>query len=229
MHRDAGVSEAQWRESARVRLGERFGRLVIDSDAAAGREVDLAQRANVAALRSWSATGTNVLLEDRIQALDTIVTGVWTLGEPGGRYARTVRRFERWMGEVADVEEARRHGIEGLAARGMDRSDVPLFVGELECDWRDDAEAMTRRIDGWARQLEMLMPDGEGWPAQLRGSSVARMVDGVAGLMGGMAAELAFMHEFEGEALAREEAWIGEVNRLAGEHVPISGAVWRHV
>ena len=219
LHRDAAAVDAQWRDSARQKLGERFARFGDAAAEVAGRERQGLERENVLALRSWGSGGG---LEERIQALDAVVNGIWALSEPGGKYARMVRRFERWMDQVCEVEEARKDGT------CMLQGGQSLFVGELDTAWKDDCSGMIRRLDGWRRQFR-----GMGEPPEDAGtgkSSLNRMLEGSQALVHDMLAELHLMEEIEQEALAREDEWIARVNRDDdGDDTPKAGAVWRLV
>ncbi|KAI5465753.1 hypothetical protein BGZ63DRAFT_348714 [Mariannaea sp. PMI_226] len=227
LHRDSAVVDVEWRASAKQKLGERFTKV-----AAEGRRVDEQERAevereNVLALRSWAMGGG---LEERIQTLDTVINGVWTLGEPGGRYARVVRRFERWVDRMCEIEDARR----GDAAL-LQEQDV-LFIGELDAAWKDECTGLIRRLDGIKRHLEGLgyIPEDEGeeGPSTTTTTSLKRMVDNSRTLVEGMLAELSLMEEIEREALAREDDWIRRMNRDNDDDVndtPRAGAIWRVV
>lgn len=244
LHRDAAAVEAQWHASAQAKLGRRFRALRDAHRATADREAAEAEGENLAALQRWTGgtagTGT---LEERTQALDAVVSGVWALSEPGGKYARVVRRFERWVERVMDLEEARDSGALGMLARargsnsiGFDSStgsgsggmEEALFLQDLDPAWTDDCASMTRRLEEWQDQLG----GGLGPAEQGSGSSnsLVRMLDGARSLVGDMLAELGAMEEIRQAARAREEAWIEAMNRDDDENdTPPAGAVWRAV
>ncbi|KAF7535778.1 hypothetical protein G7Z17_g13149 [Cylindrodendrum hubeiense] len=219
LHRDAATVDAEWKASAKHKLGERFSKL-----AAEGRQIDEREKAevekeNVLALRSWAVGGG---LEDRIQMLDAVINGAWTLGEPGGRYARVIRRFERWVDRMCEIEDARR-GDGAL----LQEQDV-LFIGELDAAWKDESTGLIRRLDGMKRQLEDLgqVPDEEDQEQ----SSLRRIMVDSRALVEGMLAELSLMEEIEREALAREDEWIERMNKDDDANdTPGAGAIWRVV
>ncbi|KAH7023522.1 hypothetical protein EDB80DRAFT_697810 [Ilyonectria destructans] len=219
LHRDAGAVDVEWKASAKQKLGERFAKI-----AAEGRQVDKREKAeiekeNVLALRSWAVGGG---LEDRIQTLDAVINGAWTLGEPGGRYARVIRRFERWVDRMCEIEDARR-GDGAL----LQEQDV-LFIGELDAAWKEESTGLIRRLDGMKRQLQDLgqVPDEENQEQ----SSLKHMMENSRTLVEGMLAELSLMEEIEREALAREDDWIERMNRDDNaDDTPRAGAIWRVV
>ncbi|PNY24332.1 Uncharacterized protein TCAP_05729 [Tolypocladium capitatum] len=226
LHREAAPVDAQWQDSARDKLGRRFARLGAESREVADRERAGVERENVLALRRWGSGGKG--LEEKIQCLEDVFGGIWTLGETGGRYSRAVRRFERWMDHVRDVEDARRDTSPALL-----RDQDALFIGGLEAPWKDECAGITRRLEGWRAQLRDVddqVPAGaEGESGGGGGgASLGRMLWGARSLVHDMLAELRLMGDMEREALAREEAWIESMNRDdEGDDTPGAGAVWR--
>ncbi|KAG6247704.1 hypothetical protein E4U49_000295, partial [Claviceps purpurea] len=96
LHRDAGAVYAEWQASAESTLRDRFHDLKVRSGEVAERERCVLEGENMLALRQWARGGGKGRdLEGRIQVLDEVVTSLWVLSEPAGRYARLVRRFER--------------------------------------------------------------------------------------------------------------------------------------
>lgn len=227
LHRAAAPVDAQWQASARDKLGGRFARLGAASGEVADRERAGVERENVLALRRWGSSGKG--LEEKIRSLDEIFGGIWTLSEAGGRYSRVVRRFERWIERVRDVEGARRD-----TGTALHQDPDALFVGELEAPWKDECAGITRRLDVWQAQLrdiDDLPADTEAESSSRRGgASLGRMLWGARNLVHDMLAELREMGAMEREALAREEAWIESMNRDdEGDDTPGAGAVWRVV
>ncbi|CAI6088751.1 unnamed protein product [Clonostachys chloroleuca] len=221
LHRDAAAVDADWQASAKVKLGQRFEQLVSTNREIAEQDRAAVEGLNVLVLREWGAAGG---LEERIQALDGIVNGLWTLTEAGGRYARLVRRFERWIDQVSELEEARQTGQMSVQKSGGQA----LFVDELDSSWKEDLSSITRRLDGWRRQLRDIgdLPAGEG----TQGSNLARMLEGSRALIHGTLAELSLMEDIETQILAREDVWIERMNRdEERDDTPGAGAIWRLV
>ncbi|KAK2935988.1 hypothetical protein FoTM2_003931 [Fusarium oxysporum f. sp. vasinfectum] len=223
LHRDAPTVDATWRASAQRKLGERFSELASASKQIDDQEKAEVERENILALRKWAVGGG---LEERIQILDAAIAGLWALEEPGGRYARVVRRFERWVDRMCEIEEARRAG-----GALIQENDV-LFIGELDSAWKDECAGLVRRLDTIKRQLDQLgdfaRDDQEGESKDQ--SSLQRMVEGSRELVQGMLTELAVMDDIERDALAREDEWIERMNRDDEmEDTPRAGAVWRAV
>ncbi|KAF5529590.1 AGA1 A-agglutinin anchor subunit [Fusarium mexicanum] len=223
LHRDAPTVDATWRASAQRKLGERFSELASASKQIDDQEKAEVEKGNILAIRNWAVGGG---LEERIQILDAAIAGLWALEEPGGRYARVVRRFERWVDRMCEIEESRSAG-----GALIQENDV-LFIGELDSAWKDECAGLVRRLDTIKRQLDQLgdfaRDDQEGETKDQ--SSLHRMVEGSRELVQGMLTELAVMDDIERDALAREDEWIDKMNRDDGmEDTPRAGAVWRAV
>lgn len=219
LDRDSAAVEAQWHASAKEKLARRFAKLASATRELGEQERALEEAENILALRQWERQGG---LDETIQALDAVSTGVWALSEPGGRYARIVRRFERWLDRVSEIEEARRNGEAHL------QNPDGLFVGELDISWKEECAGVVRRLDTWQRQLQDIerghSHDGK------ETSSMARMMEGSLALVDGMLAELRLMENIEQEALARENEWIERMIRDdEGDGKAGAGAIWRVV
>ncbi|KAK7740577.1 hypothetical protein SLS53_005422 [Cytospora paraplurivora] len=228
LHRGADAVAAAWHASAREKLGDRFAELAGAAAEVGREEAEAEEERNLAALVAWGGGGGGGL-EDRVQVLDGILSGVWSLGEPGGRYARAVRKFERWAERMVWSAEARRKAG-GLGALMGD--DTVAFVGELDPVWKDEVASMTRKLDLWRRQLRQLggglVPGGGGDEGQQQPSSLVRILAGCRDQVDGMLAELDIMGQIERDALAQETAWVRRMNRDDDEaDTPRAGAIWR--
>lgn len=201
------------------------------------REVAAIEADNLAALHRWAGVGAT--LDEKVRALDAAVSGVWGMSEPGGKYARAVRKFERWVERVMDLEEARENGTLGCllatsGGRGSTGGSVEdaLFVPELDPAWADDCAAMARKLENWQEQLDSTGSENDLGP-QDRATSLGRMLEGARRLLVDMLAELAAMEEIRQAAVVREENWIEAMNRDEeedkGDVRPRAGAVWRAV
>ncbi|KAK5990207.1 hypothetical protein PT974_08473 [Cladobotryum mycophilum] len=225
LHRDATTVNDQWKESAKKKLGEQFLKLCEENREVAERERVDVERQNVLALRRW---GTDGRLEDKIQSLEAIITGVWSLSDPDGRYARIVRQFEHWIDTVTEVEEARKRE-DGLLLQGQDT----LFIGELDETWKDECEGLIRRLTDWKKQLNGigLVPNhDDDDDAEDEKSSLTRMLDGSRNLIDDTLAELTMMEQIEHDALTKEKEWIQRMNRDdedEDDDTPRARAAWR--
>jgi hypothetical protein len=217
LHKDVAQVEREWRSSAKRKLGARFQSVVERNEKLAALEAEEMGKINAAALQQWQDTGTPGWgLEEKIQTLDEVLKGVWNLGESGGKYARVVGKFERWMRSCQDILETRSRDDELL------EEDI-VFLEGLDSGWKDDCLILGRKLESWRDHLKHLgSPDS--------GSSLATVVDGCRSLVRGMLAELAIMGQIERDAVAMELEWIKSMNDDTmddDESTPVAGAVWR--
>lgn len=222
LHRAADGVSAAWHDSARRALGDRFARAAREEEAVRRAEARAWEDVNAAALlRRWGDGGRGGRgpgrLEEKVTALDGVLGTVWALGEKGGRYNRVVRRFETWAERIRDVVAAR---AELGAASGRE----VVFVTDLETPWKEDCEALFRKLLECKDTVRLL---GEVEGGQ---SSLARMLDGLGALVEDMLAELDLMLAIEREAVKGENEWVRAANSEEDgrqEDTPRAGAIWR--
>lgn len=217
LHRDAELVKKQWKASAKKKLGAKFQSVVKRHDELVRLEVEEAGRINAAALKEWHDIGTTGWgLEERIQLLDEVLNEAWNLGEPGGKYARLVRKFEKWVIRCEEILRDREDD------KMLDEEEEIVFIEELDMGWKDECLVLNRKLEGWRDGLEDL-----GRLEQE--STVATVVDGITALIGGMLLELETMSQIESDAVALEQEWIKSVNGSLEDDndTPVAGAVWR--
>lgn len=209
--------QAQWRDSAKTKLGDRFEALAEKHGELVALEEAQHGRTNALALKAWADGGVPGWgLEEKVQVLDEAITGLWSMGESGGKYGRIVRRFEKWMHGVMEIRSAREEG------RLVDDGEV-MFVEEIDGNWRDDCRVQARKLEGWWDKLVDL---GE---VEVK-SSLATAVEGCRTLVRGMLDELEVIRRIERDVMGSEQEWIREMIEGAGEEEdegPVAGAIWR--
>jgi hypothetical protein len=213
LHKDADVVTKEWKASAKSKLGIRFQDVVERNDALVQLEVNETGKVNAVVLRNWqeqSSPGWG--LDEKIQALDEVITGVWNLGEHNGKYARIVRKFERWLSRCQGILAARENGLE---------EDFTFLEG-LENSWSDDCLNIGRKLETWREQLRDL---GE----LDKGSSLGIVVEDYRALVKGMIEELTVMGRIEKDMMKREREWIRSINDEESDDggIPTAGACWR--
>lgn len=113
-----------------------------------------------------SVLGGNIKLEEeKIQALDEVISGVWAMSEPSsssgtitmGKYTRVVRRFEVWAERAGRILEERRRG-DGNGDEGLklDANGQVEMVGGMDVEWKNECVALGRRLEEWRRMLREL-------------------------------------------------------------------------
>lgn len=272
LHRDADEVDFQWRHSAHKKLSERFTQTVRSSAEIGDRERDAVEERNTAVLKSWlegssggaglnqsrpevESRATLYGTEEKIQALDVIVSGLWSLGETGGKYSRIMRRFERWVGWVEEAIQLRSQSRFGsgllalLEAHPADTSSLLdegqtgsnnseydcLFVGGLDDTWKEECAAIYRKLDGWRRTLRDIgdVPEKEQGDADKSSSSaLSQILAGCRALVHNMLAELDAMEKIERDAVIVENEWVKKMNReddTVEDRTQRAGGIWRHM
>jgi len=200
-----------------MRLEARFQSVVKKNGALVQLEAEETGIVNAAALKRWQDLGAPGWgLEEKAQILDEVITGVWNLGESGGKYTRIVRKFERWVSRCQDILEAREHD------GGLEDDEV-VFIEKLDSGWKDDFLILGRKLEKWRSQLEDLGSLDDG-------SSLATVVNGYRSLVHGMLRELAVMAQIEMDAVMMEVEWIKRMNddvKDDVEDIPVAGGAWR--
>ncbi|KAI9740628.1 MAG: hypothetical protein M1818_004592 [Claussenomyces sp. TS43310] len=208
LHRESAPVQRAWKESARTKLEARFDETVARHEALIDKEGEQQFKANAVAFREWQdirVAGWG--LDEKVQALDQVLTGVWKVGEAGGRFSRLVRRFERWLANVQDILEARRHQQDEeasvLEASSRSSRPEPVFIEALEPAWKEECAGFRRNLSGWQNTLRHL-----GSPVEARSSSLAATVLGCRALVDGMLEQLVVMQRVEAAVGRRERDWI---------------------
>ncbi|KAH8815678.1 hypothetical protein F5884DRAFT_696219, partial [Xylogone sp. PMI_703] len=219
MHRDVPRVESEWKASAKTKLGSKFEDTVRQNADLAKLEAEEMGRINAIALKQWQGLGAPGWgIEEKIQVLGEVITGVWHLGEHGGKYARLVRKFEKWVAKTEGIMAVRN------SKNGFDDEKI-VFVEELDHAWKDDCFTIGRKLNTWKDQLDQLGPPPDP------GSSLATLVQGCRGLVFGMLKELSIMAKIEKDAVKAEIEWIRKMNDDssddATEGTRVAGAIWR--
>ncbi|KAK4456269.1 hypothetical protein QBC34DRAFT_454065 [Podospora aff. communis PSN243] len=220
LHRSAHDVTAQWRASAKEKLCVRFDDILAKEDEVTRLERRVEEARNAQALVDWAGRDGKGL-EEKIQTLDAVLGTLWALGEPGGRYVKVVRRFEKWIGKVEETVTRRERvgGLEELVGAGEE-----VLVGEMDAGWKEEVRGLGRRLEEVMRGLRGLeVQEGEGEEE----SSLGRIVRGCGVLVRGMLEELDVMEVIEREVARDEMRWVREVNRGVGEETRRAGAIWR--
>ncbi|KAK3340447.1 hypothetical protein B0H65DRAFT_559649 [Neurospora tetraspora] len=238
LHRDAEWVRGEWEGDAKEKLRERWERLRWAGDGLGlghGREEGV-------------VVGGGKLEEEKIQALDEVVSGVWAMSEPSSSSSSsssgiTMGKFEVWAERAARILEERRSAADDEESGGLklDANGEVEMVGGLDVDWKNECVALGRRLEEWRRMLGELggvVEDIEGGMNEREEkeedeSALDRILSGFGSLVDNMLAELEVMEQIEREAVAEENEWVRRMNRVddekEGEEIigKRAGAIWR--
>lgn len=169
---------------------------------------------NLASWKEWkedAAPGWG--LAERVQVLDEVLTAVWRYSEPGSRYLRSVRKFEKWL----DVVE------ESLIAR-QQVSMVGIELPILDGTWETECENMERKLSAWRTSMRDL--------GEVHGkSAVAATVNGCRSLVRGMHEQVCGMLRIEQQVVRQDREWTARMCDADSEGEDdrslVTGGVWR--
>ncbi|TLD14244.1 uncharacterized protein PgNI_04642 [Pyricularia grisea] len=234
LHREAGPTASRWHASARSRLGKRFDSVAKANAAVAKAKAKRTEDVNAQALDAWVRGGgahDSRQLEEKVQALDAVLSGLWELSEPGGRHARVVRQFEKWLERLRYVNDRREGGV-------FDVDDEFVFISELDAAWHDECASVARKLDNWRMDLRYLeggVDYGAHKPSEKHStevdaeeSSLTMILAACRSLSYDMLEEIKLMEQIEREALKQESDWIEKIAKDdAQDNTPRAGAIWR--
>ncbi|EPQ63716.1 hypothetical protein BGT96224_1847 [Blumeria graminis f. sp. tritici 96224] len=216
LHQDVEHVIQEWRTSAKETLKGQFDAVVKKKATNEQLETQAVARVNAAALDRWQNMGTpGWSVDDKIQVLDELLTGIWNLGEVGGKYSKVVRRFERWVKQCQETLQSRSQGDGKIDEQN-------LFIEKLESLWKDDCLLLHHKLENWTEKMRDLgLPDS--------GSSIGLVMVRVQRILKGMITELNLMAQIEEDAMDMELAWIDSMNNdfTDDEEMPTACAIWR--
>lgn len=224
LHRDSLSVQQQWKASAHTKLEQRFNDVVARHKVLINKESKQQLQANALAFQAWDkARLPGWGLEEKIQALDQAMTGLWKASDASGKHAQLVQRFERWLRTAQAILDERNQ-------RGSDPQQVRFIEGLEQPGWTDECTALHRKLSNWSEALDQLdaplLPLDDGPSCDV----VAAVQSGRA-LTRGMLEELNVMQRVVEEVVRREELWIADLCERDDEDgedggQPV-GAVWR--
>jgi hypothetical protein len=228
-------ADQQWRENAKQKLMGRFEELKLEAEGVDRQEKEVMEVVNARAFKDWEETGSSLNLEEKVELLDSIASGVWSVSDASGKFAKVIRRFECWLAQVEEALDARRQFEEKQASKSHAEL---LYIEELDQNWKNDCAGITRKLQYWESQLQELSKGQLGHktatPAEVPASGLARMLHGFRQLVESMLGELKMMESLEREALEQQSQWIQrmigtdedeeERHDTPGESI---GAAWR--
>ncbi|KAH9438031.1 hypothetical protein MCOR02_001672 [Pyricularia oryzae] len=233
LHREAGPTANRWHASARSRLAKRFDSVAKANAAVTQAKARRTEDVNAQALDAWVRRGgahDPRQLEEKVHALDAVLSGLWELSEPGGRHARVVRQFEKWLEHLRYVNDRRECGV-------FDVDDEFVFISELDAAWHDECASMARKLDNWRTDLRYLeggvddsaqKPSGKHNTEIEEQSSLTMILAACHSLSHDMLEEIKSMEQIEREALKQESDWVEKIAiDDAQDDTPRAGAIWR--
>jgi hypothetical protein len=199
LHESSADVLQSWQESAEDKLQKRFEDVAQKYRRVAALERETQIQLNFCGLKEFARDGrAGQGLEERIQSLGSVIPEIVNTTGAGGKYARLVKSFERWIERIEQIWETRERNGSVLNNGGE-----PEFVEGLGNGWKDETASLSRKLEIWLQDL-----DGVG--SSPAGSSLALVVARCKYLMEGMLQELDIMRGMERAVVERESRWVSE-------------------
>ncbi|CAA9965716.1 hypothetical protein PTMSG1_09075 [Pyrenophora teres f. maculata] len=164
------------------------------------------EQKNLQSLLEWTAGGSSGLVE-HIQILSEPLHELPSLVEAGGRLQRLIAEFEHWLQWVQDIRSARQNCAGDKKALGT--------IEGLGDSWKAENAALTRKLTGFARDLERSATPSPG-------SSIACILDACTSIIRGTLDELQTMQKVEAEVVTKEKDWVENRLRAIARDVGMS-------
>ncbi|KAI1007905.1 hypothetical protein K3495_g321 [Podosphaera aphanis] len=217
LHQDNLQTSKEWHTSARKKLECKFYDVAVKNQHLEQLEKQENSQLNAVALKRWQDTGVpGWTLEEKIQVLDQLLADFWNVYEPGGKYARVLKRFDGWVTQCQPICDSWTQGFD-------EAEDEVQFIKELESTWKDDCLILGRKIQTWIDNLRDIgVTDSR--------SSLGMLIVKLQRIVRGMRTELNLMMQIEEDVMETELQWI---KRMIGDtnddsDALVVGAIWRN-
>ncbi|KAK1911121.1 hypothetical protein P3342_011723 [Pyrenophora teres f. teres] len=206
LHKSSAEVSRCWEQNAKRSLHHRFEEVaslyqIMLENERAGQE-----QKNLQSLLEWTAGGSSGLVE-HIQILSEPLHELPSLVEAGGRLQRLIAEFEHWLQWVKDIRSARQNCAGDKKALGT--------IEGLGDSWKAENAALTRKLTGFARDLERLATPSPG-------SSIACILDACTSIIRGTLDDLQTMQKVEAEVVTKEKDWVESRLRAIARDVGMS-------
>ncbi|OCK85411.1 hypothetical protein K432DRAFT_318321 [Lepidopterella palustris CBS 459.81] len=204
LHESSAQTCRHWELSAKGKLHQKFNEVATNHQIMRDNERQGLEDINIHALQEWNSGNTSFGLAEHVQLLSAALHELPPLTYPGGRYARLIDGFEKWIAWVEEVWDVRNHGHYG---RNRDLN----FAEGLGDSWKAENASLTRKLTSFSRDLEAMVEPEPG-------STIAIIVSRCRNLLRGMLQELQIMQSIEADVISREREWIEEgLAAIAGD------------
>lgn len=194
LHRTSAEIQRQWEDSAESTLHHVYDDVAEGYRALRFNQGKAQERTDLQALRVWEASHDRHSFSEKMGLLSRTLQDLSNMDSEGGKFARVVTTFERWLVMREDAKEV------GQPSNSSDTQGME-FLESLGEGWRADVTALEMRVASRTLDLKRL-------EQPLEGSSLAYLVEICSTLAAQMSEELRSMREIECEVLAREAAWV---------------------
>ena len=204
LHRNSSATQQEWQHSAENRFRVRFVDLALAHKSLTAREGEFQEQINALAFIAWGSATDGLTIEHKVLLLSSILSEVWDLSEPNGKYSCLLESFEHWHTRARRVLQLQRqpHGSHTGLVSSMEG------IGD---GWKADVALLQSRIYMFHEQIKAL---GE----VQHQSDLARCLSGISSMLSNMREELDLVQRIEGQVVLQGQTWIEKsIDRLAAD------------
>ncbi|KAL4749085.1 hypothetical protein BDW72DRAFT_179060 [Aspergillus terricola var. indicus] len=212
LHQSTQQRNDQWERDAQAHLRRKYTSVAGDYKAILNEEKESQRKLNGQALHCWFKNSGEhngqQRFAEQIQLLSQVADEVYGLSDSHGRYTAAILEFEKWLQTVERTQEVRANaGHEG-----------EIFIDPIRCEWREETNMLTMKLELASRQLQSLDILGHGDVEALNRSALVRMARGLGDLVSQMVEELSVIRKIEADIVGSEKTW---VSRMAQQLVEV--------
>ncbi|MCJ1243117.1 hypothetical protein MMC30_000314 [Trapelia coarctata] len=204
LHRNSSTIQQEWQRSAEDRFRARFFDLASAHKSVAAREGEFQEQVNASAFIAWGSGTDGLTIEHKVLVLSSILSDVWDLSEPNGKYSCLLESFEHWHSRACRVLQLQRQ------PNGNQTSLVSSMEG-IGDGWKAEVALLQSKIRTFHEQIRAL---GEVQPQ----SDLARCLGSLSSMLSNMMEELDLVQRIEGQVVLQGQTWIKKsIDRLAAD------------
>lgn len=198
LHRHTSTIQQEWQCSAENRFRARFHDLAFAHNSLTTREGEFQEQVNASAFVAWGSRTDGLTIEHKVLVLSSILSEVWDLSEPNGKYSCLLESFEHWYTRASRVLQLQR--CPDVNQTGLVSSTEGIGDG-----WKAEIALLQLKIHRFHEQIRAL---GEVQPQ----SDLARCLVSLSSMLCNMMEELDLLQQM----VLRGQMWIKKsVDRLA--------------
>jgi len=201
--RDSLKVQRQWECSAEECYRIRFESLSLAHMTLTARECEFLEQVNATAVIAWGSGNDGFTIERKVQVLSRILSEMWDLSEPNGKYSCLLESFEHWYGRASKILQLQTPTITSIESLGS--------VEGIGDGWKAEVSLLRSKMRSFQEQLRKL---GEVQP----NSELARCIQALKTMIGNMLEELDTVQGIEIELVSQGEEWVKEsIDLLAAD------------
>ncbi|CEL06210.1 hypothetical protein ASPCAL07317 [Aspergillus calidoustus] len=208
LHKSTWQQSIQCETDAEAQLRGKYDSVAKDYRVILDKEKESQRRFNGQALFYWlknsrEHNGQQGFAE-QLQVLSQVAQEVYDIADDGrGRYTVAILEFEDWLHNV--------DGIKKTQLPHVGANESMIFIDPIECNWKEDINALVMRLELASRQLQSLDILGYGEVEHLESSALLRIAKNLDELLTLMVEELSSIRRIEANIVQSETRRVSQL------------------